>query len=557
MTSRLYADDLATANIMPAIDGYLDAPQVSLEEAVEPVVDIIPNIIFHAQYAKRQCSHPLDALTPDESGCIYLYTMENVGLYKKLNEAIQDKRRHALKRWFRYLKLFHVSLNKLPSSQESVWRGINQDITQDKSEQLEIGKTLTLWRVTSCTLNIKVAQSFMQEKGHNTLLMINCKNGKCIHNHSSYPSEKELILLPGTRLKVVGDPFQLPGIHIIHLKEMARYEELIKLPPITGRKIKSQKLTNNTLYDHQSTFPVKPKTPKLTSLHENATLSTNSTPRINSSSFKGIKSDSVALNVSIDSKSTTKFSNGDIYEGQTMNGKKQGEGTYKWANGGEYTGEWNEDNFHGQGSRIWASGDTYIGRWADGKKQGHGTYTWQNGSHYEGDWKDDKRMGRGVWKSKDGYQYNGEFLDGERHGKGTYTWSDGSTYTGHWKNGNMEGKGTRRYSNGNVYNGYWVNDKKHGNGTLTWISGDKYEGQYQNDMKHGHGSYTWPNGNKYSGDWKEDQRTGQGTFVWVDGERYEGSWVKGKRHGKGKFVFASGGHYVGDWNDDKRTGKGV
>ncbi|CAM4847680.1 unnamed protein product [Rotaria magnacalcarata] len=403
MTSRLYADDLATANIMPAIDGYLDAPQVSLEEAVEPIVDIIPNVFFHAQYAKRQCSHPLNALTPDESGCIYLYTIENIGLYRKLNEAIQDKRRHALKRWL-----------------QSVWRGINQDITQDKSEQFEIGKILTLWRVTSCTLNIKVAQSFMHEKGHNTLLMINCKNGKCIHNHSRYPSEKELILLPGTRLKVVGDALQLPGIHIIHLEEIARYEELIKLPLITVRKIGSQKLTNNTLYDHQSTFPVKSKTPKLTSSHKNATLLTNSTPRIDSSSFKGVQSTSVALNVSIDSKSTTKFSNGDIYEGKTMNGKKQGQGTYKWVNGGEYTGEWNENVFHGQGSRIWASGDTYIGQWVDGKKQGHGTYTWPNGSHYEGDWNDDKRTGKGVWKSKDGYQYNGEFVDGERHGKGTY-----------------------------------------------------------------------------------------------------------------------------------------
>ncbi|CAF4309059.1 unnamed protein product, partial [Rotaria sp. Silwood2] len=127
-----------------------------------------------------------------------------------------------------------MSLNKLPSCETQVWRGINKDITQGNSNQFEKGKILTLWRITSCTMNIKIAKDFMHEKGQSTLLMINCKNGKRIHNHSSYSSEEELILLPGTRLKVVGDPFELNGLHVIHLDEMTRYEEVTKLPTIAG-----------------------------------------------------------------------------------------------------------------------------------------------------------------------------------------------------------------------------------------------------------------------------------------------------------------------------------
>ena len=41
------------------------------------------------------------------------------------------------------------------------------------------------------------------------------------------------------------------------------------------------------------------------------------------------------------------YENGDEYEGETKNGKRDRKGTMKYADGEVYTGEWKDDNMHG------------------------------------------------------------------------------------------------------------------------------------------------------------------------------------------------------------------
>jgi len=41
-------------------------------------------------------------------------------------------------------------------------------------------------------------------------------------------------------------------------------------------------------------------------------------------------------------------------------------------------------------------GQVYEGEWRDGKRNGKGTNTWPDGNKYEGDWKDDKVEGKGI-----------------------------------------------------------------------------------------------------------------------------------------------------------------
>ena len=61
-------------NLEP-ITGYENMPLVSVEEAVEPLDDIIPSIYDRIKSAKEHYRHTNDGVTKDESIAIMLYTM--------------------------------------------------------------------------------------------------------------------------------------------------------------------------------------------------------------------------------------------------------------------------------------------------------------------------------------------------------------------------------------------------------------------------------------------------------------------------------------------------
>ena len=45
---------------------------------------------------------------------------------------------------------------------------------------------------------------------------------------------------------------------------------------------------------------------------------------------------------------------------------------------------------------TFADGDKYDGEYKDGKRNGKGTYTFADGDKYDGEWKDDKGNGLGT-----------------------------------------------------------------------------------------------------------------------------------------------------------------
>ena len=47
--------------------------------------------------------------------------------------------------------------------------------------------------------------------------MIEARNGKDISAYSEFQNEHEVILCPGTRLRVVSDPLKLRQAYVIHL----------------------------------------------------------------------------------------------------------------------------------------------------------------------------------------------------------------------------------------------------------------------------------------------------------------------------------------------------
>ena len=176
----------------------------------------------------------------------------------------------------------------------------------------------------------------------------------------------------------------------------------------------------------------------------------------------------------------------------------------------------------------YSDGCIYTGEVVNGKRHGRGTLTWSNGDIYEGDWKGDKRTGKGKYTWSNGDIYEGDFVDGNCTGKGKYTWSNGDIYEGDFVDGNCTGKGKKIWENGDIYEGDWKDDKRTGKGKYTWLDGTIYEGDFVAGKITGKGKYTWPSGDIYEGDFVDGKLTGIGTYTYADGRIKSGRWKDGK-----------------------------
>jgi hypothetical protein len=106
------------------------------------------------------------------------------------------------------------------------------------------------------------------------------------------------------------------------------------------------------------------------------------------------------------------FTDGTIYQGTFLNGKRNGKGEYK------------SKDLH------------YIGNWLNGKMHGEGILVFlADESSYDGNFENDKREGYGkhIYKSE-GSTYEGNWYNDMKHGQGKITYKDGSTYEGFWYN---------------------------------------------------------------------------------------------------------------------------
>ena len=77
-----------------------------------------------------------------------------------------------------------------------------------------------------------------------------------------------------------------------------------------------------------------------------------------------------------------------------------------YGNGDVYNGEWKNSKKNGKGIIVYKSGNKYDGYWEEGKKSGKGIYYFKNGDFLNG--KMEKKMGKEffiikikIWKKKD------------------------------------------------------------------------------------------------------------------------------------------------------------
>lgn len=207
--------------LLAPIGGYAKMPLVSLEEAVQPLIDILPDVQSHAYVAKQKCRNPADGLTPDESASIMLYTMSwdpmDECLYIALNRTLRSTdRQQELKPWYSYLRLFLNALSHLPPLRRTVHRGVKLDM----SKRYAKGTTVVWWGFSSCTTEVEVLQCdlFLGETEARTLFSIETETARDIRKHSFFPMENEVLLMAATQFQVVSSLKQ-SDLRIIQLKE--------------------------------------------------------------------------------------------------------------------------------------------------------------------------------------------------------------------------------------------------------------------------------------------------------------------------------------------------
>ncbi|CAF3082696.1 unnamed protein product [Rotaria sp. Silwood2] len=212
-----FTDIESTPKRLTPVYGYLAHQLLPLQKALEPISSQINQLDRFSKIAKNECHFPSEhGLTRDESAAVFLYTMEcgENSLYQVINRALRAEDRSSLKPWFGYLKLFDTGVQKLPTVRKNLWRGVPTDIAKNFKK----GDEFTWWTISSCSTSVNIIKDFLGS--NSTLFLIEAVNGKDISRYTNFPSESEVILCPGTRLRVVSDPLDQPPMHIVHLQEV-------------------------------------------------------------------------------------------------------------------------------------------------------------------------------------------------------------------------------------------------------------------------------------------------------------------------------------------------
>eukprot|EP00483_Globobulimina_turgida_P000386 UN00386 len=161
-----------------------------------------------------------------------------------------------------------------------------------------------------------------------------------------------------------------------------------------------------------------------------------------------------------DGKAKVMYANGDTFEGEYIDGKKNGKGIYFWK---EFQA-------------------TYDGEWSMGIRRGNGKFTYSDGSRYEGEWDNNYRSGSGTYMFANGDSYCGEYLDGKRRGEGICSYEeDYSQLIGTWKDDKFI-SGQWRYNDNTEWIGSFQNNMPFGKGVFMFASGNQSHGTYDNGL---------------------------------------------------------------------------
>ena len=213
------------------------------------------------------------------------------------------------------------------------------------------------------------------------------------------------------------------------------------------------------------------------------------------------------------------------------------------------------DCLNGKGTKYYVDGSRYEGDFVNGGRNGWGIFFSARGlPMYEGQWNSMGRYhGTGTQFYEDGaVNYKGDWDNNFRHGVGTlYSQDGGISYQGGWDKNTIHGSG-KLFKNGKLtYEGGFFKGEKHGYGVSINADGTRYEGDWYFGEKSGRGTFYYADGNRYEGEVDLGEATGAGVFYYADGRRFVGEVDRNTRSGKGTLYREDGSvSKQGIWLDD-------
>ena len=206
-------------------------------------------------------------------------------------------------------------------------------------------------------------------------------------------------------------------------------------------------------------------------------------------------------------------------EGNFINNVLVTNNKYVNQNGDEYQGNLIELKRNGFGLMKYKNGDIYIGNWEKNLKNGKGKIIFKDGI-FEGTFIKDKKE-KGIFCSK-----HEDYMVIQSSNESFETLFEHQKYDDYMiiNKGyeNLETLFKNKKIKGIVYEGNLINDNL--NGLVTYINGDEYFyfGNYENNKKNGIGKMIYKNGDEYNGNFKNDKREGNGTINFNNGKIYSG-----------------------------------
>ena len=130
----------------------------------------------------------------------------------------------------------------------------------------------------------------------------------------------------------------------------------------------------------------------------------------------------------------------------------------------KYEGEWKNSLKDGIGIESYKK-NYYQGEFVNGKRNGLGEYYWEKDIFYSGEWKDNLMNGEGIYYfSKDAW-YEGSFKNNKMEGFGILNVKNSKIYAGFYKDDFKDGFGIKIWDNDKkAYVGFWKNNKQEGFG---------------------------------------------------------------------------------------------
>lgn len=222
---------------------------------------------------------------------------------------------------------------------------------------------------------------------------------------------------------------------------------------------------------------------------------------------------------------------------------------------------------NGYGRYVYSNGNTYEGDWVEGKREGYGLYIWDDNAFFGGEF-DGLRHGKGMYKEDASGELRGYWKNDAYNGNDIvineansdekfdnilddqlalsdindlnqllddrdFLISLRDVPNSHCVWGDCE-NGLGVYVNAEenwIYFGTFADDIRNGMGTFKWFAegdlGHAYHGTFISGYRAGIGTYYFPNGNRYYGEWSSGNRHGQGAFFFADGSNMCGNWENG------------------------------